>query len=155
LRLNLSLLEESIEQDHSVRGIISAKLAAKQIKNPEKKLFRTPGLISRYVQEILEKDMDVPWVFRSIDDKISKMQGHIDVMKPVVERLIFWENLTGSIAMTTCIFLVYFAGYFEFHILWMVLGIMLVNMHYRRNMIRLRRKMSHDIRVQNARKAVT
>jgi hypothetical protein len=98
--------------------------------------------------------MEVPMVFRSIDDRISKMQAQIDTMKPIVEKLIFWENFTASIAISISIFLMYLVGYFQCHILWMILGIMMINVHYRRNMIRLRRKIAHDIRVQNAKAAV-
>ncbi|KAJ3140842.1 hypothetical protein HK100_008858 [Physocladia obscura] len=80
----------------------------------------------------------------------------IETLKQIIEPLLPWESAENTLFITSAIFFVYFVGYFNFGIAWVFVAMFFVNAAYRRNMLRIKDKVSVEAsRVLGLRKLET
>ncbi|KAJ3033983.1 hypothetical protein HDV00_005602 [Rhizophlyctis rosea] len=124
------------------KAVVAAQTLASSVgPTPRQALSRLTGVV-------LEDDGDIPAPLRSFlvssVKTLDSVQAQIDTYRPMIEMLVYWENLKVALYFSTAIFMTWFLTYFRFGFGWVVIILMMVGGAYRRNLRRLRRKINNE-----------
>ncbi|KAJ3020939.1 hypothetical protein HKX48_009472 [Thoreauomyces humboldtii] len=115
--------------------------------------------MTRLTGVIFENDGEVPRAFRKMAisgvESIDKMRAQINPYKPLVEQIVYWENLKVALYFTTGIFWTWLLTKLGFGFGWVMVVLVMVGGAFRRNQKRLRRKICNEMSRQLAIKKVS
>ena len=149
------------EPGPSLAGYTAAKLASKQFK-----AGRQRAMLRHKAEKILEKlekdasqaDITATGTLFEQNDEIpapllgpnpldSQIDGIVAAYKPLVEQIMYWENLKSALFLTFAIPMAYWAGRLGFSIATMLFILFFVSAAFKRNQLKLKKKIHHDTRV--------
>ncbi|KAJ3078261.1 hypothetical protein HK102_004613 [Quaeritorhiza haematococci] len=150
---------QDLKHKASMSSIDSAEMA-KQIQSQlltATNVPKTTGNIFTEPRKDENGNLDfLPAVLRplakKLQDSVDLVKLQIQTYRPTIELLIYWENFTSALTFTTSLLFVWFAGRWNLSFGWVVLMIIIVGGAYRRNLRRLRRKLTTDIGTKILRK---
>lgn len=141
--------------------IASNLMARTESKSLERKDSSSSGItahqaMTRLTGVIFDNEGEVPAPFRKAAittvETIDNMRAQMDAYKPLVEQLVYWENLKIAIFFTTGISLTWFAAKLGLGFGYVLCILIMVGGAFRRNQQRLRRKVKGDLTRQMAMK---
>ncbi|KAJ3223646.1 hypothetical protein HK099_000884 [Clydaea vesicula] len=149
-------------EDISVGGLMAAKLAAKKFKNPEldnslieskakaakaretEKQKFTGFLFNPNFTDVLPQQLHSAYLKLSMED--VNLHNQIESLRPTIEILIYWENLTSTLVWSLSMCFVWFLARFNFSIVWLLIVVFYVGGSLKRNLHQLKNKIRRSVK---------
>ncbi|KAJ3161537.1 hypothetical protein HDU88_007342 [Geranomyces variabilis] len=109
---------------------------------------------TRLTGVIFDNDGEIPAALRNIAinsvEQMDKMRAVVTPYKPMIEQLVYWENLKVALYFTTGVVWTFILTKLNFGFAWVLLILVMVGGAFRRNQKRLRRKINNELSKQLA-----
>ncbi|TPX65676.1 hypothetical protein SpCBS45565_g05016 [Spizellomyces sp. 'palustris'] len=119
---------------------------------PQKHTITAAQAMTRLTGVIFDNDGEIPAPLRSLAvtgiTTMDTMKAQLDAYKPLVEQIVYWENMKVALYFTTGIILTWLFTRIGMGFGWVIVILIMVGGAFRRNQQRLRRKLRNDLNKQ-------
>ncbi|KND03955.1 uncharacterized protein SPPG_01407 [Spizellomyces punctatus DAOM BR117] len=136
------------------KTVIAANVISRPIGQgpPQKHTITAAQAMTRLTGVIFDNDGEIPAPLRSLAvtgiTTMDNMKAQLDAYKPLVEQIVYWENMKVAFYFTTGIILTWLFTRIGMGFGWVIVILIMVGGAFRRNQQRLRRKLRNDLNKQ-------